>query len=153
MFHRLKFLAIGAAVVALLAVGAVIGRGVFAQTATPAAGSTTSSTTQYQDFVAKLATNLRIADSATVDTAISTTLTQMVDDALASGSISTDEATAAKTAIANGQISDFVDLDTDSGHGDHDGNHDHGSKTKQDDTNDNDSDDTSTGTPAAGTSA
>jgi hypothetical protein len=152
MFHRLKFLAIGAAVISLLAVGAVSGRGVFAQTATPAAGSTSSSTTQYQEFVSKLATNLGIADSATVDTAISTTLTQMVDDALASGSISADEATAAKTAIANGQINDFVDLDSGSEHGNHDGDHDHGSKNKQDDTNGNDSDDTSS-TPAAGTSA
>src|SRR4051812_36338196 len=90
---------------ALLAVGAN-GRNVFAQDATPSATSGTeiAEASRYADFVSKLATNLGIADSATVDTAIKTTLKQMVDADLAAGNISANAATAAKQAIDSGDF-------------------------------------------------
>jgi hypothetical protein len=95
---------LGAALVALLAVGGVAGRGVFAQDATPTTGTGSTTATLYQDFVGKLAANLGIANSTTVDTAIKTTLKQMVDDQLAAGHISADEANAAKQAIDSGNF-------------------------------------------------
>lgn len=103
--NRLPMAGVGVALVALLGVGVVAGGGVFAQNATPAAGTSGSTTaTTYQDFVGKLAANLGISDPTKVDAAIKTALKQMVDEQLTAGHISADQANAAKQAIDNGQF-------------------------------------------------
>lgn len=56
---------------------------------------------RYDDFVSRLAGNLSIADSAEVDTAIRTTLTNLVDARLEAGEISANDADAARTAITD----------------------------------------------------
>ena len=70
-------------------------------TAAPAADATTdpAATDPYQDFLAKLATNLGVADAAQVDAAIRTTLKQTVDERLAVGDLSANDATAIKERI------------------------------------------------------
>jgi hypothetical protein len=103
---RRKFV-VGGGAAALTVAGLAIQRSADAQdaTATPSTGTTAPETSQdqtqttYQDFIAALATNLGIADATTVDTAIRTTLKQLVDDQLTAGHISADEATARKTRI------------------------------------------------------
>jgi hypothetical protein len=97
-----------------LGLASVIGGSLVRAQATPepSGGTTTDTTTQdtdraaeaatrYDDFVAKLATNLGNTDSAAVDTAIRASLTDIVDERLAAGEISANDATAAKTAIAS----------------------------------------------------
>ena len=54
---------------------------------------------RYDDFVSRLAGNLGIGDTASVDTAIRTTLTDLADARLAAGEISANDADAARTAI------------------------------------------------------
>lgn len=85
---------------AATAVGVTIAR---AQTSTPTAGTSGSSTSteqeEYSDFVAKLAANLGNLDATKVDTAIRTTLKQMVDEQLTAGNISANEATSLKSQI------------------------------------------------------
>ena len=100
-----------------LAVGAGMTR-VFAQDSTPTAsdgsdagsssdsGSTSTDdgtsmkAEEYQTFVAALATAMN-SDADTVDAAIRTALTQMVDDTLAAGDISANDAAARKEKIAS----------------------------------------------------
>lgn len=108
----------GAALVVALVGGLLIGSA-FAQSspgpaATPGAGTpsttapgattTTGAQAAYQDFVNKLAKNLGISDPATVNTAIRTTLKQMVDEQLAAGHISQDQATRLKQQIDAGKV-------------------------------------------------
>jgi hypothetical protein len=148
MNRRLRMAGLGAALVVLLGIGAVAGRGVFAQDATPTSGTGSTSATNYQDFVSKLASNLGIADSTQVDAAIKTTLKQMVDEELAAGHISADEANAAKQAIDNGEFGgDLIDFDHGQGgkHG-HDDQGDKDGDRGNGGTND-DGDDNATGTP------
>lgn len=103
----------GASAFALTLAGLAANRAVNAQDATPVPGTSTDtgngtggtttqenpSATTYQEFVAALATNLNITDSATVDTAIRTTLKGFVDDELAAGDLAANAATAMKEAI------------------------------------------------------
>jgi hypothetical protein len=56
---------------------------------------------RYDEFVSGLAGALDIADTATVDAAIRTSLTAMIDAQLAAGEISANDAEAARTAIAS----------------------------------------------------
>jgi hypothetical protein len=96
----------------------VAGGGVFAQdstpttTETPAVGSsgdtTTDANAEYDAFVVALAANLGISDPATVDAAIKATLKQQVDDRLAAGEISANEATALKERIDAGKFGSFL---------------------------------------------
>ena len=107
MYQRLKILALGAGAFALIGTSAVVNNGVFAQESTPAAESTPAvgsagetETSAYDGFVALvLAANLGISDPATVDTAVKETLKQRVDEQLAAGEISANEATARKERI------------------------------------------------------
>lgn len=101
-------LAFGALALLLVFVGtrASGSSSVAAQSATPAAGTGVGGTTvdsattdPYQDFLAKLATNLGVADAAAVDAAIRTTLKQTVDERLAAGDLSANDATAIKERI------------------------------------------------------
>jgi hypothetical protein len=77
-------------------------------TATPGAGTSTTEETDeqtyYDNFVSKLAANLGISDSATVDKAIRNSLTQIVDEELAGGHISQDTANKLKENIASGDV-------------------------------------------------
>jgi hypothetical protein len=141
----MKVLALGAAALALIGTGAVVSDGVFAQESTPEAESTPAvgsagetETSAYDEFVAALAANLGISDPATVDTAIKETLKQKVDEQLAAGEISANEATARKERIDAGEFGGFF-----LGRGGHDrqGRDDFG---KQDDSG---SDDTESLTP------
>src|SRR5262245_57457236 len=106
--NRRRFVVGGSVSAAALAMaGLAAQRAVNAQDATPvpSTGTATPGTTQtesqsrYQEFVAGLATNLGVADAATVDSAIRTTLKQMVDSEFAAGNISANDATALKAAI------------------------------------------------------
>jgi len=91
--------------------GAAIGG---AQTATPAAGVggvadpatadasspfASDAAARYDEFLAKLAANLGIADPAAVDRALRDTLKQEVDESAAAGELSTAEAEAIKARI------------------------------------------------------
>ena len=99
--------------VAVLGLGAFGVRGGFAQELTPAteeAGSTTDATAEesdtdaaYAEFVTGLAANLG-SDAATVEAAITQTLTDMVEAKLAAGEISADEAAALTERIASGDV-------------------------------------------------
>jgi hypothetical protein len=106
--NRRRFVVGGSAsAVALTMAGLAAQRAVNAQDATPvpSTGTATPGNTQdgarsrYQEFVASLATNLGVADADTVDSAIRTTLKQMVDAEFAAGNISANDATALKAAI------------------------------------------------------
>jgi hypothetical protein len=116
MNRRMRIAAFCVAALALLGAGAVTEGGVFAQdqTGTPAAGESTpavgsdTTTSAYQDFVDALAANLGITDPAAVDAAIKTTLKQQVDDRLAAGEISANEATALKARIDAGDFGSFL---------------------------------------------
>ena len=69
--------------------------------ATPAVGSsgeTTTPATHYETFIQNLASELG-TDAATVDAAIRDSLKAMVDDKLAAGAITEDQATKARTWI------------------------------------------------------
>jgi hypothetical protein len=114
-------MALGAAALALIGTGVVASDSVFAQESTPAAESTPAvgsagetETSAYDEFVAGLAANLGISDLATVDTAIKETLKQRVDEELAAGEISANEAAARKERIDAGEFGGFF-----LGHGDH----------------------------------
>ncbi len=103
--------------VAVLGLGAVGVRGVFAQESTPAAeeaDSTTDATTDatteeseadaaYDEFVAGLAANLG-TDTGTVEAAITQSLTDMVEAKLAAGEILADQAAALTERITSGDI-------------------------------------------------
>jgi hypothetical protein len=98
---------------ALTLAGLAANRAVNAQDATPEPGTTdngngttgtqetpeNSAATQYQEFIAALATNLGVADATTVDTAIRTTLKGFVDAELAAGDLAANDATEMKEAI------------------------------------------------------
>lgn len=118
MHHRFKGFALGAAALAMIGVGTVGNHGVFAQEepaaeSTPAVGSagdtdtTVAETSAYDNFIAGLAEYLGISDPATVDSAIKTVLKEKVDEQLAAGEISDDEATARKDRIDAGEFGDF----------------------------------------------
>jgi uncharacterized membrane protein YebE (DUF533 family) len=91
---------------AVTALGVTIAR---AQTATPGASPSTGTSGTaamggnakqiYDDFIGKLASNLGNTDTTRVDTAVRTTLKQMVDEAQQAGLISADEATTIKQRI------------------------------------------------------
>ncbi len=99
--------------VAVLGLGAFGVRGVFAQESTPSAEETDSTTdataeqteadAAYDEFVAGLAANLG-TDAATVEAAITQTLTDMVAAKLAAGEISADDAAALTERIAAGDV-------------------------------------------------
>ena len=121
MHQRIKVMALGAAALVLIGTGAVVNNGVFAQESTPEAESTPAvgsagetETAAYDEFVAALAANLGISDPATVDTAIKETLKQKVDEQLAAGEISANEAAARKERIDAGEFGGFF-----FGQGDH----------------------------------
>jgi hypothetical protein len=114
MHQRLKILALSVAALAMIGTGTVVNNGVFAQESTPEAESTPAvgsagetETSAYDEFVAALAANLGISDPATVDTAIKETLKQQVDEQLAAGEISANEATARKERIDAGEFGGF----------------------------------------------
>lgn len=105
--HRRNFV-VGGGAAALTVAGLAIQRSAGAQdaTPTPSTGASTPEATKqnqeqatYQSFVAALATNLGITDAAKVDTAIRTTLKQLVDQTFTAGHISADEANALKSGI------------------------------------------------------
>jgi hypothetical protein len=158
MHHRMKVMVLGAAALALIGTGAVANIGVFAQESTPEAESTPAvgstgetETSAYDEFVAALAANLGISDPATVDTAIKETLKQKVDEQLAAGEISANEATARKERIDAGEFGGFFlgrggsrDGGPRVGGHDRQGGDDSG---KQDDGTDSGSDDTESLTP------
>jgi len=109
MHRRLQVLGLSAAAVAVLGIGALTDRGVFAQEATPPAttetpASSADASSAYDEFVEGLAANLGIADAATVDTAIKETLKQRVDEELAAGNIAANAATALKERIDAGEF-------------------------------------------------
>ena len=97
---------------ALAMAGLAVQRAVEAQdaTPTPATGMATPGATQnpaqtlYQDFLTALAKNLGVADAKTVDTAIRTSLKQLVDEQLSAGHISADLANALKTKIDSAEV-------------------------------------------------
>ena len=92
-----------------------VGGSAFAQDSTPTAGTEASTpaadtTTdpwaarqaEQDAFLDALAANLGVADGATVEAAIKTTMKQLVDERLAAGEISADDAEAIKAAIDSG---------------------------------------------------
>lgn len=95
---------------AVTALGVTIARAQDSPSGTPAAGA--SGTTAmggsakqvYDDFIGKLASNLGNLDTAKVDTAVRTTLKQMVDEAQQAGLIGADEATTLKQRIDSGDF-------------------------------------------------
>ena len=70
-------------------------------TTTDTADRSAEAAARYDDFVTRLSGNLSIGDSTTVDAAIRAALTAMVDERLAAGEISANDATAAKAEIAS----------------------------------------------------
>lgn len=88
---------------ALTLAGLTVNRAVNAQDATPVPGTdasaTNSAATRYQEFVSSLAANLGDIDTGTVDTAIRTTLKDLIDAELAAGEIAANDATERKAAI------------------------------------------------------
>jgi hypothetical protein len=124
MNRRFSIFALSAAALVMVGTSAVVGNGVFAQESTPEAESTPAvgsagetETSAYDEFVADLAANLGISDPATLDTAIKETLKQQVDEQLAAGEISANEATARKERIDAGEFGGFFGV----GRGDHGG--------------------------------
>jgi hypothetical protein len=106
MLTRMRTLAVGAVLLALIGLGVAGGRVFAAQSGAPATSAA------YQVFVAKLANNLGVTDPTKVDAAIRSTLKQMVDDQLATGTISAKKATQLKKTIdAADQPGDLLGLD------------------------------------------
>lgn len=113
--HRRVIFGVGMGALALVLMGSMLFGSAFAQTssntdnaATPEAGTGTTGQTNkqslYQDFIGKLASNLGISDSTSVDTAVRTTLKQMVDEQQAAGRLTAEQATALKDRIDAGDF-------------------------------------------------
>lgn len=89
------------------ALGVTIARAQSATPSTSTSGKTARGATvqqRYTDFVDKLAANLGNTDASKVDTAIRTTLKQMVDEEVQAGNLSANEATALKNRIDSGDF-------------------------------------------------
>ncbi len=97
-----------------------------AQNGTPTATTDADATrTQaYDDFLAKLAANVGVADPAQVDIAIRTALKQMVDERQAAGELTAEESTALKERIDAAAVPLRSAVGRD--HGFHDGRWDRG---------------------------
>ncbi len=113
--HRRILLGAGMGALALVLMGSMLFGSAFAQStpaaengATPEAGTgTTGQTTKqslYQDFIGKLASNLGISDTTSVDTAVRSTLKQMVDEQQAAGRLTADQANTLKQRIDAGDF-------------------------------------------------
>lgn len=98
---------------------------------TPGAGSSTGASkasaeqARYDDFLSKMATNLGVADAATVDKAIRASVTQMVEEELAGGHISQDAANKMKANIDSTNVPFIFDDWDDMMEGHHDDHDDH----------------------------
>jgi hypothetical protein len=112
--HRFV-LSAGMGALALVLMGSMLFGSAFAQStptaengATPEAGTGMAGQTTkqgaYQDFIGKLAANLGISDTGSVDTAIRTTLKQMVDEQQAAGRLTAAQANALKERIDAGDF-------------------------------------------------
>jgi Arc/MetJ family transcription regulator len=77
-----------------------------AQSGTPTAETdkNTALTQSYDDFLAKMATNLGVGDAAQVDVAIRTTLKQMIDDSAAAGELTAEQATLLKERVDSSEV-------------------------------------------------
>jgi hypothetical protein len=135
-------------------------------TATPGAGTTVTDETtdatdatdlraeSYQDFVDKLAANLGMTDTASVDTAIRDSLKAMIDDRLAAGEISANSATEwtaeIDSSVAPLRVGFFGDGGPRGGHGPG-GDRGNGMKPGRAPGMDDDSNDSTTPTDTTGT--
>jgi hypothetical protein len=117
MHHRMRLFDFSVAAIALIAIGVVVRQGGFAQddystppaqdnystpaaaTGAPAEDTNAEASVQYLGFISTVASNLGISDPMTVDAAIKTMLTQIVDDRVNAGEISDTDATALKARI------------------------------------------------------
>jgi hypothetical protein len=156
MNRRFSMFVLSAAALVIVGTGAIVSNGVFAQESTPEAEGTPAvgsdaetETSAYDEFVAGLAANLGISDPATVDTAIKETLKQRVDEQLAAGEISANEATARKERIDAGEFGRFFfgRGDRDGDRGGHDGRDDRGEQDDSDTGEEDDSDTSSEASP------
>jgi hypothetical protein len=93
---RRIYYVIGASVLGVLIVGIVLAGAVFAQ---GGQAQQQNGKAVYQDFITKLANNLGITDSSKVDTAVKTTLSQLVDERQAAGNLTQEQANKLKQAI------------------------------------------------------
>src|SRR4051794_32700471 len=101
MNRRLQVLGLGLALLALIGVGTISGRGVFAQDATPTPGTSTApSTTPERDpFLDAFAAQLGVTDPAKVDAAIVAAAQQVLDQKVAAGELTQAQADAIKANI------------------------------------------------------
>lgn len=106
MNGRFRGLSLGLALLALLGIASVAGRGVFAQDATPTPGASSGTdsdqTTGRNAFLDAFAAALGVTDQVQVDAAIKTAVDKMLADKVAAGEITQEQADIIKAEVANG---------------------------------------------------
>jgi hypothetical protein len=157
----MRGLSVALALLALVGLGAIAGRGVFAQVATPAPSTATggadatpaagTEASERNAFLDAFAAALGVTDQTRIDAAIQTAIDQVLADRVAAGELTQEQADAIEARVAAGDPHGFGLLG--GGRGDH--GHDaidKGTNGRDDnDTDDNDSDDANGTAPAEAT--
>lgn len=113
MRGRMRGLSVALALLALVGLGGIAGRGVFAQVATPtpstASGGTdaTPAAAERNDFLDAFAAALGVTDQTQIDTAMQTAIDQVLADRVAAGELTQEQADAIKARVANGDPHGF----------------------------------------------
>ena len=174
MSGRLRVMSIALALLAVIGIGSMAGRGVFAQDATPtpstssgSSGTTdTTKTDSWDTFLNDFASALGVTDQATIDSALNSTIDSTLAAKVTAGELTQEQADIIKAQVANGDYSGFKRVIGGGGHkggpsGDgnnhgHGGQmgpgHDHGTGGMNDD-NDKGTTPATDATPAAASSA
>lgn len=117
MRGRMRGLSVALALLALVGLGGIAGRGVFAQVATPtpptASGGTAvtpaagTEAAERNDFLDAFAAALGVTDQTQIDAAIQTAIDQVLADRVAAGELTQEQADAIKARVANGDLHGF----------------------------------------------
>jgi hypothetical protein len=146
MNRRLYGMSLGLALLALVALGTIAGRGVFAQDGTPT--PTAEETPERSPFLDAFAAQFGVTDQAQIDAAIQAALSQVLDEKVAAGELTQAEADAIKERVAAGEVRIRVGLF--GGPRDHDGLRGGEDHRGQHDRDENEDETTEPATPAAG---
>jgi hypothetical protein len=117
MSGRLRGLSIGLAVLAVIGLVTVAGRGVFAQDATPTPsasngtnGTGTTKSTDEQDFLNAFAAALGVTDQTKIDAAVQTAVANVLADKVSAGELTQEQADVIKAEVADGDYSGLAIL-------------------------------------------
>jgi hypothetical protein len=124
MSGRLRVMSIAVALWAVIGIGSMAGRGVFAQDATPtpstssgSSGTTdTTKTDSWDTFLNDFASALGVTDQATIDSALNSTINTTLAAKVTAGELTQEQADIIKAQVANGDYSGFKRVIGSGGH-------------------------------------